>query len=243
MYKLLGDTGRRIDCLQKIHKLADGLVIGFAGSVKLGFDALDLVKERLDKKPHLEFSNSERMYDWFRRAFRRVFEDPKNEKQKVLGVEYLICHKQICAQSLHGIRTAIVAFKSKEFSPEECPDNGLISVGKSNHLVKAVESRIINLKNDLNLLITSIIGMNRFSSDLSVELRKDLRQRPIIGVSEYLMSAILDSNVTRIQKANLITDRAYGREEHSYEPETVADYGSFLEISKKLSASAECAIC
>src|ERR1019366_6594510 len=73
--------GTERDCLQKIHKVGDDLLCGFAGSVRIGFGLLEALSIQLPPKQRR--TPSVLVRDWIPSLARHVFRDSHESERKL----------------------------------------------------------------------------------------------------------------------------------------------------------------
>jgi hypothetical protein len=121
--------GTERDCLQKVHKVGDDFLCGFAGSVSLGFRALSTIAEQLPTKQRrtpLVLAS-----DWIPSLARWIFQAAPPEQRR-LGCQLIVA----AADPTKNLgdapwpRTYVWTFDQRtNFIPKECGPNEAIGIG------------------------------------------------------------------------------------------------------------------
>jgi len=81
---------RYADCIQKIHYVGPNVIAGFAGSTKLGYRQIAVLKKELGPaKPEYGWNIDQIAGSWLPRLFRRIF-DQSETIEKDLGSDVIL---------------------------------------------------------------------------------------------------------------------------------------------------------
>src|SRR2546425_5431979 len=120
--------GTERDCLQKIHKVGDDFLCGFAGSVRLGFVLLDALATQLPRRQPRTPSVLAR--DWISSLASRVFRAAPEPERK-LGCQLIIAavHPTENLGDAPWPRTYIWTFSHPGFAPQPCGPDAAVGIG------------------------------------------------------------------------------------------------------------------
>lgn len=179
--------GREVDCLQKVFVLGPSVIGGFAGSVTVGLDVLDLLARQFATAPpgtgwDLAAVNAM----WLPRVIRHRFSLHREEYRR-LGAAFLIgaMSPQRTSQRLFA-ETKLFAYRSGNgFNPQEVPTGGVGSIGCGSFLEDSVRGAVVSQEFQLHWNA----GPRMHSFLLAHQLRERLLERPTSGVSLRFMMA------------------------------------------------------
>lgn len=125
----LGD-GSELDCLQKIYQVGRFMAMGFAGSVLIGFEMVDRLKQLLQNDdPELAWDPIE-VAEWWPQDAREVFQgfdedDTKHGSELILLSAHPTDHNGIP----HFARCFVHRFRDPDFTPDLAGAWDVVSIG------------------------------------------------------------------------------------------------------------------
>lgn len=179
--------GREVDCLQKVFVLGSAVIGGFAGSVTVGLDVLNLLARQLaTAPPGTGWDLAVITATWLPRVIRRRFSLHKEESRR-LGAAFLVGAVSP-GRKTQGLfaETKLFAFRSSNrFEPEEIPSGDVGSIGCGSVLEDSVRATFASQEFQLHWNA----GPRMHSFLLAHQLRKRLLEQPAPGVSPRFMMA------------------------------------------------------
>jgi hypothetical protein len=184
----LGDD-REIDCLQKIYPVARFIAVGFAGSVKIGFDIVEALKASLHEADEKLAWNPPELVPQLPLLLRKVFQDA--------GAEEQVNHSHIMLLSTHPTepvgspwaRAYVHVLRSPDFTPEEIKPHQLGTIGchtSSQACVEAVERFSTDPSSHEALMQGEVGPRGGLGSRLGMMLTPILEEAQPRGISPHL---------------------------------------------------------
>jgi hypothetical protein len=121
------ETGRSLDVLQKVYPVGTWMMAGFSGSVRLGFELIEDMREFFG--PAVEgyaWMPQQAAWRWHRRARRRFSAAPDDVKRLTSSV--LLVGVSPCINGPHHW-TRCVRMRSPDFTPEFARPFSWLSIG------------------------------------------------------------------------------------------------------------------
>lgn len=179
--------GREVDCLQKVFVLGSSVIGGFAGSVTIGLDVLNLLARQFATAPpgtgwDLAATNAM----WLPRVIRHRFSLHPEEYRR-LSAAFLIgaVSPRRTSQGLFA-ETKLFTYRSGNgFEPQEVPMGSVGSIGCGSFLEDSVRGAVVSQEFQLHWNA----GPRMHSFLLADQLRKRLLEQPTSGVSPRFMMA------------------------------------------------------
>jgi hypothetical protein len=109
------------NCIQKIHYVGPNIIAGFAGSIKLGYRQIAVLKRELGSaKPEYGWNIDQISESWLRRSFQRMF-DQSEDSEKFLGSHFILvaAHPHKTHGGSDDPWMDVVRFCSPSFEPEK----------------------------------------------------------------------------------------------------------------------------
>jgi len=180
----LGD--KHYDCLQKVHAVGRDIVMGFAGSVKVGFAMIERMRELL----HVDDENigwiPEAVAEWWPADARVLFtEADEDERQAGCHLLMIGAHPSEDVGIPGWARTFGCIFRAPDFAPEVIAVNKIASIGCGEQAQPCIEAVEEILREDLPFQgetgnpggMAQIIGM---------ALTRRLQESQPYGISDHL---------------------------------------------------------
>ena len=184
------------DCLQKIYKIDRNLVVGFAGSVNIGFAMLNGLAKLRDSviKENLVFEPDKLAEIWSEKA-REIFNSAP-EKYKTKGSELLMAGVSYSRDlGIPGFgKPVVVALRYPYFKPELTQMGEWLSIGKGRE-VKHYQKILKNLEskeyNEAMQMETAFPG--GYGSVLGFTVGDKVRRAPkVSGISKHLHISVIN---------------------------------------------------
>lgn len=119
-----------LDCLQKIHCVGRHVALGFAGSVKIGFDMVDELQKAIFCEDESLACVPQQLADWWPGRAREVFgRSEQTERDRHSHLVMLSVHPQEHGGNPAWPRSYVHVFRSPNFEPECIPTNRITTIG------------------------------------------------------------------------------------------------------------------
>lgn len=233
-----------VDCLQKIYPLGPFVIGGFAGSVRIGFDILEILqREFANGPPDAALDINIAAHTWLTRVIRRAFCSAPECEQK-LGSSIILA-------SAHPTRdrgdapwpwTDIHIFSTPNFEPVAAAPLELVSIGSSN-AVSVYMDAVRALKTDPGFLRASMNNDDEQASLLAHMVSKVLDKGPVPGISTMFQCGVVTRGKYTIYSHEYTEHQSDGRKIAHAFPRIARGKMEFETLSRTLSCSAESAEC
>ena len=203
-----GDGSHR-DVLQKIHAVAPGIMVGFAGSVSLGFRMVEDMQRNFALVPEGQYRDPRHVaFQWWRRG-RRLFAAAKPSEQALR-----------CALILVGATPRMngpfywshcIRMQSPSFEPECERSARWLSIGSGSEHEVARGLAEDFMRKEFTYFGNLEVAMPQLGAANGAAMRVSfaLQRKPVRGVSECLQLGIATPTETRIH--NTTWETAQGR--------------------------------
>jgi hypothetical protein len=193
------------DFLQKIYPLGRQVIGGFSGSVTIGFQIVDALKNdiaHLSKNAACNI-NILANKNWPRLA-RHIFE--KSEKgEKDLGSEIIIAsaHPQLNFGETQFARINIHIFRAPEFKPFNVERNKVVSIGNGS-VVAPYMDFLATLERDRSLVQLGANSPRSLASTISFRMMRTIETYPEKFISKYLQFGIVRRDEATVANMDFI---------------------------------------
>ena len=182
-------NGRHRDCLQKIYPVARYIAVGFAGSVKIGFDVIEALKASLYEEDERLAWNPPELIAQLPSLLQKVFQDAAVEEQ--------MNHSHLMLLSTHPTEPAgspwarayLHILKSPNFLPEEIKPHEVGAIGchtLSQECVQAIERFAHDPKSHEFLMQGEVGPRGGLGSRLGMMLTPIIEKAQPDGISSHL---------------------------------------------------------
>lgn len=197
--------GTCVDCLQKVYKIGNQLVLGFAGSVLIGFENVNQITNALEREKKDAYWNPLYVSKMLSFGAKEIFKQfPKTEQN--LGCELILMsvHPKENDGSAPWAKCFIYTYKAPEFIPISPLGIDIVSIGKGSSIEIYKES-LSRLSADLDMfkLETGITGGSGLG--LMMSITSLLEKSPTPGISKHIQICIVNRESVRIG-ANIVRD-------------------------------------
>ena len=180
--------GTERDCLQKIYPIAQSIALGFAGSVRIGFTMVEVMKQWLhNDAPGLAWVPLETIELWPNIA-RSVFAAAPPEEQS--GECHLIM-LSADPQASAGIGpvTYVHIFKSPDFNPVRVATNKVEGIGSGNFIdqyKKSLDELSENREQNFSLMKMETMNPGGMGTNLGFRITLLIKETNPAGISSHL---------------------------------------------------------
>jgi hypothetical protein len=122
-------NGRYLDCLQKIYPVARYIAVGFAGSVRIGFNIVEALKSSLYLADETLAWNPPELVAQLPTLLRKMFQDAAAEEQVNQSHIMLLSTHPTEPDGSPWARAYLHILRSPDFSPEEIAPHQLGTIG------------------------------------------------------------------------------------------------------------------
>src|SRR5215471_12630586 len=183
----LSDGSER-DCLQKLYPIAQSIALGFAGSVRIGFAMVDVMKSWLhNDSPHGIWKPLETVALWPAIARKTFAEAPADEKK--LHCHLIMLSADPGASNGFAPRTYVHIFRSPKFEPEQIAVNKASGIGSGNFIDEYKESlRELSENHDSNFSMKQgeVMNPGGMGTMLGFSVTRLIQQSNPSGISSHL---------------------------------------------------------
>ena len=197
---LIGDTrvtwpdGRTEDILQKLYPVTPHLMVGFSGSVELGFTMVADMADAFAVDPGEVWSPRVAAWRWWRRG-RRRFRDAE-DAQRSLGCSLLLVGVSAVRAGMTGFRAYAIRMQSPEFCPEFIPTSAWASIGSGAGSQAALEIARAQSEDPIEFLTTYGqgevgMGIGGSATMMAWQVARDLVESPLLDVGETVQLGLV----------------------------------------------------
>lgn len=236
-----GDGTER-DCLQKIHKVGDDFLCGFAGSVKIGFALLNALAEQLPSKQHRP--PPVLAHDWIPTLARRIFQAAPAEEKK-LGCQLIIAaaHPTENLGDVPWSRTYVWTFSQRNhFEPEACGADDAVGIGSGSD-VSTYTTALHDARRAPFFLQLIMHGEGAQAEYIANTMHQSALKNPKAGVSSFYQMGIVTRGQARLGDYGYTRLEADGTKREVRVPSVAQTYKTFQDFCRTEKLNATCAVC
>ncbi|KAF0109030.1 MAG: Uncharacterized protein FD146_74 [Anaerolineaceae bacterium] len=211
--------GTERDCLQKIYNIGPHLAIGFAGSVRIGFEVINQLSAAL-RPPQQGMA-------WIPQVFaENLPQDTKElfrafpEVERRLGLQLLLlsAHPTENDGDAPWAKCYVYRFSAPEFEPKIAHPAQIVSIG-SGSKVNNYMNALHKLDDDFDLFQLQVGSRDGAALGLMMSISNELKKFPVQGISDHLHICTVGRDGIRIGKNDIQT---YGTVENRFTMPPVA---------------------
>ncbi|MBA4420561.1 MAG: hypothetical protein C0391_05390 [Anaerolinea sp.] len=195
--------GSTHDCLQKIYQISPLMVIGFAGSVKIGFEIVNQFILGIRKSSE-EQSFDPRFVDPIFIAkqstgglsllFNSFEEREKNARSEILLIGV---HPTINDGAAPWAKAFVVKFVSPDFKPHIYTSNSIVPIGSGAN-IPLFNKELDNLQKDIRLLESETMIQEGSGLLLANQISEVIKKNPQDSISDLLQICIVKRDGIRM---------------------------------------------
>lgn len=179
--------GSEKDCLQKIYKIGDHVALGFAGSVKFGFEMVAQLANSLPPPPQKGVALiPQAVAEELPKGASAIFKDfPESERRLGSALMLLSAHPTENDGAAPWAKCYVYHFLAPDFTPKLAEPSQIVSIGSG--------SKVGHYKAVLRKLQTNLehLMLQQFSPDgaaiaMMATISSELTKFPVIGISDHL---------------------------------------------------------
>jgi hypothetical protein len=228
-----------IDCLQKVHLVGNGLLAGFAGSVKIGFSLLQALVDESAKLPQNAAWNLDVISNtWWPRVAKRVYLSAERIERNARSQIILVgAHPNKNQGPFPHVE--MFTFSSPDFQPIKSATIASIGCGaRAPDCMKIVE-KAFGAPNSEFLTLYKL-GPLGLATGVGVTLQDAIRQNPMAGISGLFQVGIVSRGYCQIVQSEF-----YFKEDRTEAkfPELARDYNSLIQFCEKNCRNSTAAVC
>ena len=233
--------GTERDCLQKIYKVGDDFLCGFAGSVKLGFILLDTLAAQLPRKQ--QQTPLFLAHNWIPSLSRRVFQSAP-EPEKKLGCQLIVAaaHPTENLGDAPWPRTYVWTFAYPDFNPEQCGANEVVGIGNGS-AVSTYATALREARDNFSFLKLITCGEGAQAEFLASTMFESVCKTATKGVSPFMQMGVLTRGKALLGNYNFTRFRADGSTTKIQVPLVANDYKTFLDFCQTGNFGSFSAVC
>lgn len=216
------------DCLQKIHRVTPSMVLGFAGSVAIGLEAVAQMRAALHRDDQSDRWDPGTVAEELPDGMRKLFESfPDEEKALTCELMLLSAHPTWNDGPAPWARCYVHRFYSPDFEPSEAAPGQIVSIG-SGASVAPYSEALEELGSDMDMFKLEVGYKGGSALGLMVSLTKLLERDPTEGISHFLQIYIVGRDEVKFGNNGSDTEPM---------PFVAKDMGEFGNLLGKLGAS------
>jgi len=190
--------GREIDCLQKVYKVGNQLVLGFAGSVAIGLEAVAQMGTALSVAPPGGSWDPLYIAESLPIGTRKLFSKfPESERALGSHLMVLSAHPIQNDGPAPWARCYVHRYCSPEFEPIEAPQADIVSIG-SGARVKVYTDALKTLEKDMQMFKLEVGFAGGSGIALMSSLSSLLGRVPQPGISGHLQICLVGRESVRL---------------------------------------------
>ena len=216
------------DCLQKIHRVTANMVLGFAGSVAIGLEAVAQMRAALHRDDQADRWDPGTVAETLPDGMRRLFESFSADEQALTcELMLLSAHPTWNDGPAPWARCYVHRFYSPDFEPSEAAPGQIVSIG-SGASVAPYSKALEELGSDIDMFKLEVGFSGGSALGLMVSLSHLLEWNPTRGISQFLQIYIVGRDEVRFGNNGSDTKPV---------PDVARDMGEFGNLLGKLGAS------
>lgn len=234
-------SGVERDCLQKVYKIGDDYLCGFAGSVRIGFTLLNVLSYQIpDKQKRGPRYIAE---DWIPSVCRKFF-DRSFEVERRLGCQLMLAaaHPTENLGESPWPRTFVWKFSYPDFNPIATGSREVLGIGNGSAVpfyVSAMTETCASFD-----FLKMITGGETMQAQLLAGHMYDLVEKAgIPGVSPFMQSSLVTRGRALHGDYNFKRWHADGKVQDIRLPAVARSYEEFKAYAKRIGMAAPNAVC
>lgn len=201
--------GTEKDCLQKIYKIGDHILLGFAGSVAIGFEIVGQLAAALPPPPKkgltlIPQAIAEDLSKGARELFRSF---PENERR--LGSQLILfsAHPTENDDAAPWARCYVYRFSFPDFQPHMAGPSEIVSIG-SGSAVEPYKNVLRVLQGDFEHLKLQQYHRYGAAIGMMVSISAELKKLPVKGISQHLHICVVGRDGVLIWRNDSLVNNA-----------------------------------
>ena len=233
-----------VDCVQKVYPLGRFVVGGFAGSVRIGFEMLEWLRQIFSQAPATSaWILPDIANDWISSDLSNIFNNsPENEKacgcQIILGA----AHPSENRGSVPWAMSHIYRFSWPNFEPETVQGSQTLSIG-SGAVVPVYQQAIDGYTSQFHFHQAAMAGPQQQARVLAQHLYETTGRVPQPGISNFFQVAVASRGDAEVVNHELDIYPQNGPKREIRLPPVARSYEEFLAFCAAGGTSAPTAIC
>jgi hypothetical protein len=180
------DDGSERDCLQKIYPISRFIAMGFAGSVRIDFAALETLAYYLRDLPDGAAWLPDDVASDLQDLAKQVFRTSEATEQVLRSHLMLLGAHPTEDVGIPGYALcSVYVLKSPDFVPQQAGIGEVVSIGSGSAIVPYQEMLAAFSSDTLSLLRGEVMGAGMGAFDLAFVVHKTVERNPTRGVSPH----------------------------------------------------------
>ncbi len=228
-------------CLQKVHKVGEDFLCGFAGSVRIGFVLLDALATQLPRKQ--QRTPSVLAHDWIPSLARRVFRAAPEQERK-LGSQLIIAaaHPTDNLGDAPWPRTHVWTFSRPDFSRQQCAPDAAVGSGNGS-ILSAYTTALREARSNSFFLQLITHGESAQAQSLARSMHESVLKKPTAGVSPFFQIGIVTRGRALLGHHSYTRIEKDGTTKSVRVPPVAQTYKAFQDYCRTGNLNATCAVC
>jgi hypothetical protein len=223
--------GQHADVLQKIHPVGHLMLVGFAGSVELGFAMVNDMQQLFQGPAgHVWFPRAA-SWIWWRRG-RRIFASAPPHLRR-LGCSLILVGVSAVPSGFLRTRSYAVRMSAPAFTPQFSRQGEWLSIGAGATHSVARELAEAYEKNPFDFLQVEQAGFGATIWSIAAHITERLLQTPHHSVSEASLIGIVSARGFLLQGHSLTTDFGTSIAHKVETPPLLATWNDFVHYSRQ----------
>lgn len=187
--------GSEHDCLQKIHLVTPNMVLGFAGSVAIGLEAVAQMRVALHRDDENDRWGPDYVAETLPEGMSKLFNSFPNY-EKVNKCELMLLTAHPTRNNGPWAKPSVYRFYSPNFEPLKAKQAQIVSIGSGAYVAPYMEA-LEKLSSDFDMYQLEVGYSGGSALGLMVSLSSLLKQNPNKGISQFLHIYIVGRNEVR----------------------------------------------
>jgi len=233
--------GTEKPCLQKIYRVGDDFLCGFAGSVKVGFVLLNALSSQLPRKQQRTPTFLAR--DWIPSLARRVF-GAAPEQERKLGCQLIVAAVHL-TENLGDApwpRTYVWTLSHPDFAPTQCAPDAAVGIGNGS-VVSTYTAALQEARSNAFFLQLITHGESAQAQFLADTMHKSVLQKATTGVSSFFQTGLVTRGRALLGNYNYTRFEEDGTKREVRVPPVAQTYKAFQDYCRTGKLNPTCAVC
>jgi hypothetical protein len=195
------------DCLQKIYPLSKQVMAGFSGSVIIGFEIIDQLREQMNNQTsempcNINILAHTRIPRIARRAYKEALIKyrPIYKKSEIILAS---AHPTLKLGATPFARTSIHIFRDPDFNPVKADRRDIVSIGSGTSMKPYLEA-LEQIKTDRSLVQTGANSAKMVANIIGTRIMKTIENMPKEDVSSYLQFGVARQNEASVSNLEFV---------------------------------------
>lgn len=203
----INSTIKPEDCLQKIYPLGKQVMAGFSGSVLIGFEIIDQLREQMNNQTsatpcNIDILAHTRIPRIARRAYKEAIVKYR-PSYKASSIIVASAHPILNLGDTPFARTRIHIFRAPDFNPVNVERRDIVSIGSGTSVAPYLKV-LEQVKADRSLYQTGANSAKSVAHLIGTRIMKTIENVPKEDVSSYLQFGVVRRNEASVSNLEFV---------------------------------------